>query len=431
MRAAAENTRRPLRALVMDDGEADRTYLRALLHKKFGVSVTEVGNGLEGLQAIEAEMPDFVVLDVNMPVLSGSEVLEAIRQCPHYSHLPVIVLTAAKSKRMFEELMTFGVSDYILKPLDYELAMARFSHLIEQVRNARGMQRTNARAANRNRVLVASEDDRFLDLCREVLDKSFSVLTAQSGAEGLELFLQEHPQTVIIGENLPLLNEHMLAQKVRDIAGKNVRIILLGRNANGSFDRALFDGRLVQTLSPETLLERFNALSLDADPAKVTTERELRRRLSEELPQEMFKAVQQTIGVMAKTEVRIAAMDSARNLSLELEARAALTDKNSHVNATLCLITSRRDANNLASRVMNGVRLSLSECDELFGELVRTIGGKICAAFEHVGLTMAEVDSSVNTIDKTLSDYAADTIMAFQTDVDATVLMVLDVKVGA
>ena len=431
MRAAAEQPRRPLRALVMDDGEADRTYLRALLQKKFGVTVTEVGNGLEGLQAMEAEMPDFVVLDVNMPVLSGAEVLEAVRQCPHYSHLPVIVLTAAKSKRMFEELLTFGVSDYILKPLDYELAMARFSHLIDQVRNdVRGLQRPNARFTNRNKVLVASEDDRFLDVCREVLEKRFSVLTAQSGAEGLEMFLQEQPQTILIGENLPLLNENMLAQKVRDIAGKSVRIVLLGRSPNGSFDRNLFNGRLVQTLRPETLLERFNELALDADPARVTTERELRRRLAEEMPQEMFKAVQQTVGVMAKTDVRIAAMESAQNLSLEVEAHAALTDKKSRVNAALMLATSRNDANNLAARVMGDVALSLSECDKLFGELVRTIGAKLSAAFEHLGLAMAESGSAVNKVQKSLADYAADTIMVFQTDADATILIVLDVKVG-
>src|SRR5262245_37861722 len=78
--------RAPVRTLIVDDEAFGRQRVRSLLQRAENVHIIgECANGLDALQAIEAEAPDLVFLDVEMPELSGLAVLEALApdRCPH------------------------------------------------------------------------------------------------------------------------------------------------------------------------------------------------------------------------------------------------------------------------------------------------------------------------------------------------------------
>jgi serine/threonine-protein kinase PpkA len=88
------------------------------LLKKSGHDVIDVNNGVEGLMIILAELPDIVISDVEMPKLSGIDVLQSIRQDPETAGTPVILLTHLDSRADMRKGMSKGADDYISKPFE-------------------------------------------------------------------------------------------------------------------------------------------------------------------------------------------------------------------------------------------------------------------------------------------------------------------------
>ena len=102
--------------LIVDDDADIRLLLRVELSAE-GHLISEAANGEEGLQAMEAERPDLVVLDIMMPVLDGWGVLQAIDPA---DAPPIVVITALASEgdRHIGELLEHGALDVISKPFD-------------------------------------------------------------------------------------------------------------------------------------------------------------------------------------------------------------------------------------------------------------------------------------------------------------------------
>lgn len=119
----------PCKILIAEDERGIRMLLRDFL-KKEGYTVLEAANGLEAL-TLFGQNPDvdLVVLDVMMPVLKGWEVCREIRQT---SDVPVLFLTALGDTR--DELTGFGAGadDYIVKPFEYEILMARVKAMLKR-----------------------------------------------------------------------------------------------------------------------------------------------------------------------------------------------------------------------------------------------------------------------------------------------------------
>ncbi len=104
----------PIRVLIADDHAVFRSGLRALLENETDIEVVgETGNGPETLQAIEALKVDVLLLDINMPGLTGNRVAEeALRRKPS---LAVVVLTMHEDEYYLQELLRIGARGYVLK----------------------------------------------------------------------------------------------------------------------------------------------------------------------------------------------------------------------------------------------------------------------------------------------------------------------------
>ncbi|MGE5314486.1 MAG: response regulator [Acidobacteriota bacterium] len=109
-----------MKILVVDDDEGVKLILRRLIGLKLLTTPIEASNGLEGLLKVEQETPDLVLLDIGMPLKSGVEFLEKLRESKTYASLPVVVISSSKDKEIVGKLIKLGISGYILKPLDYE-----------------------------------------------------------------------------------------------------------------------------------------------------------------------------------------------------------------------------------------------------------------------------------------------------------------------
>jgi two-component system phosphate regulon response regulator PhoB len=115
MAKAAAKTAPPARVLVIED-ERDIAALVAYHLTKEGYRVRTAEGGSEALQAVAAERPDLVLLDLMLPGLSGYEVLTEIRRKPELQEVPIIVLTARREEADRIKGFELGADDYLTKP---------------------------------------------------------------------------------------------------------------------------------------------------------------------------------------------------------------------------------------------------------------------------------------------------------------------------
>ncbi len=110
--------------LVVDDNEANRDLLSRRLVTA-GYAVASASSGPEALAALAEGRFDAVLLDVMMPEMDGLEVLRRIRLRFGVTELPVIMASALGESRDVVEALRLGASDYVTKPLDMAVVLAR------------------------------------------------------------------------------------------------------------------------------------------------------------------------------------------------------------------------------------------------------------------------------------------------------------------
>jgi len=127
--------------LVVDDNEANRDVLSRRLRQQ-GYLTAHAADGPAALSLIGQSRFDLVLLDVEMPGLSGFEVLSQIRQTHSRSELPIIMVTARSAGDDVVEALKTGANDYVTKPIDFQVAVARIEtmlahkHAVEELRNS-------------------------------------------------------------------------------------------------------------------------------------------------------------------------------------------------------------------------------------------------------------------------------------------------------
>jgi two-component system, OmpR family, KDP operon response regulator KdpE len=109
------------KVLVIDDEAQIRRFLRAG-YELHGYTVMEAENAATGLKAATMGAADLIVLDLNLPDLEGSEVLERIRS---WSNIPVIVLSIQSNEQEKVRLLRLGADDYVVKPFGIAELLAR------------------------------------------------------------------------------------------------------------------------------------------------------------------------------------------------------------------------------------------------------------------------------------------------------------------
>lgn len=118
-----------LRVLLVDDSPFMRAIVRGLLNNVGVKSVSEAGDGIAALEKIREETPDVVVLDWEMPLLNGPELVRIVRSPGVFPtpDIPIIMLTAHGEHWRILESVKLGVNEFLCKPVS---AKALFERLI-------------------------------------------------------------------------------------------------------------------------------------------------------------------------------------------------------------------------------------------------------------------------------------------------------------
>lgn len=116
--------------LVVDDQPENLHILKDRLQRS-GYSCITANNGFEGIELMQRELPDLILLDVMMPGLSGFEVCQKIQEDPIINHIPVILLTALTGPEDIQEGFQAGAFDYIKKPFNKIELIARINSALK------------------------------------------------------------------------------------------------------------------------------------------------------------------------------------------------------------------------------------------------------------------------------------------------------------
>lgn len=123
----------PLKFLVVDDFSTMRRIVRGLLKEMGCTNVTEAEDGAVALAMLKAQRFDFVVSDINMPNMSGFELLKAIKAEEALRHLPVLMVTAEARKEDIVLAAQSGAAGYIVKPFSKATLEEKVQRILQKM----------------------------------------------------------------------------------------------------------------------------------------------------------------------------------------------------------------------------------------------------------------------------------------------------------
>ena len=259
------------RIMIVDDEEDIRSLIRSALTTNY--DVVEAQDGLDALSKLDLVEPDFVILDVMMPLMDGVEACNAIRRHPRYQDISVMFLSALKSKEDLKRGYGAGANLYLTKPFEpsrlvrnvdlfFETdppPLKRKRYTVEEIRlmEEQGPQavaaaqaatarpaaqppiappapkvpkgasapapaparapaaRTEPPPQFKTRVLAIDDDPDILTVLRGYLGGEYEFVTASNGLEAVERITSLQPDIILLDAMLPKMSGYQLCQSLR------------------------------------------------------------------------------------------------------------------------------------------------------------------------------------------------------------------------
>lgn len=119
-----------MRLLVVDDSSTMRRIIRNNLKSLGFEDIIEAENGEGAMTRLQSEKVDIVITDWNMPVMSGLELVTAMRGNPTLKQTPVLMVTTVAEKDEIVKAMQAGVTNYVVKPFDAATLKSKLDRII-------------------------------------------------------------------------------------------------------------------------------------------------------------------------------------------------------------------------------------------------------------------------------------------------------------
>jgi diguanylate cyclase (GGDEF)-like protein len=201
------------RILIVDDIADNRTILLRRFQRQ-GFDVVEADSGLQALELIESEEFDLVLLDVMMPGINGLEALKRIRSQKSASTLPVIMVTAKSESENVVEALGLGANDYVTKPVDFAVALARAQTQIGRRRAELQAIAANTALSEANENLEKNVADRTA-LLLGLYQKLRAEIAVRKESDARSLYLAYHDSLTGLGNRVMFKEE--LEKALREV----------------------------------------------------------------------------------------------------------------------------------------------------------------------------------------------------------------------
>ena len=114
--------------LIVDDSKVIRMVARRIL-EGLDFAIAEASDGRKAVEACRARMPDAILLDWSMPVMSGIDFLRELRKMPGGANPVVVFCTSENDVSRIREALDAGANEYIMKPFDSEIVESKFQQV--------------------------------------------------------------------------------------------------------------------------------------------------------------------------------------------------------------------------------------------------------------------------------------------------------------
>jgi CheY-like chemotaxis protein len=115
--------------LIVEDNFDNMALLKLLLERE-DYHILSARNGEEGLNIVQSKIPDLIVLDLDMPIVNGWEVLVTLKSNPKYQEIPILVVTAHLLSGEHTKVMKAGANGYIAKPFKVSTFISEIKKLV-------------------------------------------------------------------------------------------------------------------------------------------------------------------------------------------------------------------------------------------------------------------------------------------------------------
>jgi signal transduction histidine kinase/DNA-binding response OmpR family regulator/HPt (histidine-containing phosphotransfer) domain-containing protein len=264
-----------LKVLVVDDVESAREVMASML-STFSCRVTCVASGQEALDALEQAPADdpynLVFMDWNMPGMDGIEASRRIRQHPHLSQIPTIIMVTAHGREMvMEQAAEVKLDGFLIKPVTPSM-------LVDSIVGTLGAHRDEAAAGDAAKawgvqrlhdilnahILVVEDNAINRQLAQELLQQAGLVVSlANNGKEAVDLVARMHFDAVLMDIHMPVMDGYEAARALRaNPANDALPIIAMTANAMaGDREKCLAAGmndHVPKPIDPEVLFRALN-----------------------------------------------------------------------------------------------------------------------------------------------------------------------------
>jgi len=117
--------------LVVEDGADLRAVVVAMLTQVCGYETIEAANGREAVAKSVSEKPDLILMDVNLPDISGIDAARAMKSNPRTAHIPIIAQTGWSSSRWKAAALAVGIVAYLQKPASLEMIISTIEKFLQ------------------------------------------------------------------------------------------------------------------------------------------------------------------------------------------------------------------------------------------------------------------------------------------------------------
>ena len=121
------------RVLCVEDSEQNFRLIEEVLHDRPGTDLVWADTGEKGLEMARAKTPQLVLLDLDLPDIHGSKVLEGLQAQPETANTPVIVISADATPSQIERMLSAGARNYLTKPFDIRRFLCMFDEIFATV----------------------------------------------------------------------------------------------------------------------------------------------------------------------------------------------------------------------------------------------------------------------------------------------------------
>jgi len=371
-----------MHVLVCDDDASTRFAAKRLLEEHFGCVVHEAPDGAEALTMLAQQRFTFMLLDVDMPGLSGYDTLEEVRASDLTKALPVVVLSNERREHAIIKLMQLGVADYILKPI----RPATFTSKLEAVLQNLPASMLNAIDAASILIkpdapaLIADGNLDFRFFFANQVARYGPVIQCESGAAALAAFKRSPSGVVFIGSELGVVGGERLATKIREARPSGVRIVrVTDLPQDVPMPSEYWDSVMKRTFLPATFREVIRPYVFVPGPLSAVT------KMVPNLTDVIDGVTSNVFGTMFNAEVAKSKTDTPLVVAFSAVLDVSLLDKFSvRVGIHLPKAAAQGTAGNMLG--MPGEELGDEDLESVAGELANLLSGRLHARFREKGL---------------------------------------------